>query len=113
MSRSKSKSSGDVTGTAKKCQVIKMETKVKIIERVERGKKMVDISYSYNMNHSTIGTILKNKDKIMGHVKSAVPIMSTIILRKHGKVMEEAEKLLSVWTQDQHQCQVPLSLMLI
>ena len=33
---------------------------------------MVDIAYSYNMNHSTIGTILKNKDKIMGCMKSAV-----------------------------------------
>ena len=42
MSGSKQKSSSDVAGTAKKCQAITMETKVKIIERVERGKKMVD-----------------------------------------------------------------------
>ena len=74
---------------------------------------MVDIAHSYNMNHSTISTILKNKDKIMEHVKSAVPMMSTTILKKCGKVMEEMKKLLSVWMQDEHQCQVPLSLMLI
>ena len=49
------------------------------------------------MNHSTIGRILKNKDKIMEHVKSAVPRMSAILSKKHGKVMEEMEKLLSVW----------------
>ena len=72
---------------------------------------MVDIACSYNMNCSTIGTILKNKDKIMEHVKSAVWMMSTIISKKRGKVMEEMEKLLSVWMQNQHQCQVPLSLM--
>ena len=35
MSGSKCKSSGDVAGTAKKHQAIIMETKVKIIERVE------------------------------------------------------------------------------
>ena len=35
MSGSKCKSSGDVAGTAKRNQVIMMETKVKIIERVE------------------------------------------------------------------------------
>ena len=54
--------------------------------------------------------ILKNK--IVGHVKSTVTMMSviSIILKKLGKVMEELEKLLSVWVQDQHQCQVPLSL---
>ncbi|XP_066879268.1 putative CENPB DNA-binding domain-containing protein 1 [Kogia breviceps] len=112
MSGSKHKSRGDVAGTAKKCQVITMETKVKVTERVERGEKMVDVAHSYNMNHSTIGTILKNKDKIMERVKSAVPIMSTIML-KHGKEMEKKEKLLSMWMQDQHQHRVLLSLMLI
>ena len=46
----------------------------------------------------------------MEHMKSAVP---TIIMKKRGKVMEEMEKLLSVWMQDQHQRRVLLSLMLI
>ncbi|XP_044275311.1 tigger transposable element-derived protein 1-like [Varanus komodoensis] len=113
MSRSKHKGSGDVAGSAKKRQAITMETKVKIIERVERGEKMIDVARSYNMNRSTISTILKNKDKIMEHVKSAVPMLSTIISKKRGKVMEEMEKHLSVWMQDQHQHRVPLSLMLI
>ena len=102
MSGSKLKSRNDVAGTAKKRQVLTMETKVKIIERVEQGKKMVDITHS-NMNHSIIGTILKNKEKIMEHVKSALPMTSTIIPKKRGKVMEEMEQLLSVWIQDQHQ----------
>ena len=54
------------------------------------------------MNHSTIGTVLKNKDNIMEHVKSAMSIILTIIWKQHGKVMEEMERLLSVWMQDQH-----------
>ena len=74
---------------------------------------MVDVAHSYNMNGSTISTILKNKDKIMEHVKSALQMMLTIRAKKHGKVMEEMEKLLSVWMQDQHQHLVLLSLMLI
>ena len=110
MPGSKHKNSGDVAGTAKKRQVITMETKVKIIERVQRGEKMVDIACSYNMNRSTIGTILKNKDKTMKYVKSAVPVMLTVIPKKRGKVMEEMEKLLSVWMQDWHQYRVPAQL---
>ena len=74
---------------------------------------MVAVTHYYNMNRSTIGTILKNKDKIMEHVKSALPVRLTIILKKCGQVMEEMEKLLSVWMQDQHQPRVLLSLMLI
>ena len=62
---------------------------------------MVDIAHSYKMSRSTTGTILKNKDKIMERVKSAV---LTIISKKRGKVVKEMEKLLIVWMQDQHQC---------
>ena len=39
MSGSKLKSSSDVAGTAKKHQAIMMETKVKIIERVEQQEE--------------------------------------------------------------------------
>ena len=39
---------------------------------------MVDITHSYNMNYLTIGTILRNKDKIMEQMKSAVLMMLTI-----------------------------------
>lgn len=40
---------------------------------------MVDVAHSYNMNHSTISsTILRNKDKIMEQMKSAVLMMLTI-----------------------------------
>ena len=70
---------------------------------------MVDMAPSCNMNQSIIDMTLKNKNKIMEHMKSAVLMMLTIIAKKPGKMMEK----LSVRMQDQHQCQVPLSLMLI
>lgn len=53
---------------------------------------MVDTTCSYNMNCSTINMVLK-KDELMGHVKSAVPMTSTIKPKKQGRVMEEVEKL--------------------
>ena len=71
----KRKSTGDGAGTAKK----RLETKVKMINRVEWDKKMVVVACSYNMNHSTTGKIVKNKHTIMKYVKSAVPMMLTII----------------------------------
>ena len=58
---------------------------------------MVDITHSYNMNLSTISTILKNKDKIMEHGKVAVNMTLTVISKKCGKVMEEMEKVLGTW----------------
>ena len=66
-----------------------METKVKTIERVEQGKKMVDVTHSCNINCSTMNIILKNKDKVTEHVKSNLPMMCTIISKKHGKVIDK------------------------
>ncbi|XP_066428508.1 tigger transposable element-derived protein 1-like [Eleutherodactylus coqui] len=65
------------------------------------------------MNRSTIGTILKSKDRIMEHVRSSVPMHSTIISKKRGKVIGELENLLSIWMDDCHQKRKPPSLMLI
>ncbi|KAB0381454.1 hypothetical protein FD755_009238 [Muntiacus reevesi] len=71
---------------------------------------MAHMAPSCNMNRSIIDMTVKNKDKIMEHVKSAVPMMLTVIVKKPGNMME---KLLSGKMQNQHQCQVPFSLMLI
>ena len=81
VSGSKYKSSSDEAGTAKEHQVMKMETKVNIIEREVRQKDRQDckVTQSYNMNCSTISMILKNKDKIMEHMQAAVPMIFTII----------------------------------
>jgi len=67
---------------------------VKTIGRVELGNMKADFTHSYNINHSTTGTILKNKDKITEQVKSAVSTTLKIISKRHGKIMEEMEKLL-------------------
>ena len=48
----------------------------------------------------------------MQNVKSVVMMLLTMVLKKHGKVMEEMEKLFCMWIQDRHQRQVLLSLML-
>ncbi|KAG9474251.1 hypothetical protein GDO78_004520 [Eleutherodactylus coqui] len=110
MSGAKRKGSGDA-GISKKRQAITMQTKADI-KRVERGE-ISDVARSYQMNRSTIGTILKSKDRIMEHVRRSVPMHSTVISKKRGKVIEELENLLSIWMEDCHQKRKPLRLMLI
>ncbi|XP_008054633.1 ubiquitin-conjugating enzyme E2 E1 [Carlito syrichta] len=58
---------------------------------------MVEVARSYNVNHPAFCTILKNKDKVMEHVASAVPVMLMMMSKKkHGKLMEEVRRLLCV-----------------
>ncbi|XP_068246736.1 tigger transposable element-derived protein 1-like [Palaemon carinicauda] len=101
------------SGSAKKRQAISFETKVAIIKKLDSGEKMVNVARAYNLNRSTVGTIYKQKDRIMEHVKGAVPMQSTIISKRRGKIIEEMEKLLTIWLEDQQQRRIPLSLMLI
>ena len=76
------------SGNVKKRQAISIETKVAIIKKLDAGEKMVNVARRYNMNRSTIGTIYKQKDRIMEHVKSAVGMQSTIINKKRGKLIK-------------------------
>ena len=64
-----------------------METKMKIIEIVEQVNKMVGTGHSYSIN-CLITMILKNKDLIMKHVKCAILMMPTAILKKCRKEMD-------------------------
>ncbi|XP_067944890.1 tigger transposable element-derived protein 1-like [Watersipora subatra] len=99
--------------SAKKRQAISFERKVSIIKQLDAGEKMVSVARAYNLNRSTVGTIYKQKDCIMEHVKGAVPMQSTIISKKKGKIIEEMEKLLTIWLKDQQWRRFPLSLLLI
>jgi hypothetical protein len=56
----------------------------------------VDIARAYRMNESTVRTIIKDKVRIMQHVKSSVPVQSTIIYKERGILIEEMEKLLLI-----------------
>lgn len=80
MTGSKHKSNSDIAGTAKQHQADndrnKSENNWDIGARIR--EKLVDIIRSYNMNCLTISTILRNKDKIMEQMKSAVLMMLTI-----------------------------------
>ena len=56
---------------------------------------------------------MKEKDKIREHVRNARNISSAIISKRRGVVMEEMERSLTVWIEDQHQKNNPLSLAII
>ena len=101
------------SASATKRKAISMETKEAIIKKLDGGEKMVNVARTFMMNRSTVDTIYKSKDRIMEHVRSAVPMQSTIISKKRGKLIKETEKLLSLWMEHQWQRRVRLSLTLI
>ncbi|XP_072263547.1 tigger transposable element-derived protein 1-like [Pyxicephalus adspersus] len=106
----KRESDASAADTVKKRKTITMELKVEIIKRSERGETPSVIGRALGYNRSTIGTILKDKGKIMEHVKGHTPMNATIITKRRSGLIIEMERLLMFWIEDQNQRNMPISL---
>ncbi|XP_064110427.1 tigger transposable element-derived protein 1-like [Macrobrachium nipponense] len=78
-------------------RMMSIELKQEIIEKHERGTRVIELAKIYDRSTSTICTILKQKDAI----KSATPAKGTTILSQlRTNIHEEMEKLLLVWVKE-------------
>ncbi|XP_018419693.1 PREDICTED: tigger transposable element-derived protein 1-like [Nanorana parkeri] len=86
--------------------------KVKIINDYEAGKKVNAIAQDLNLAHSTISTILKDKERVKEAVKTSTGFKA-IITRQRKGLIHDMEKLLVIWFDDQIQKRMPMSLSII
>ena len=68
------------------------------------------IARDLKLSHSTVSTILKDKERIREAVKGSAPMQSTVITKQRTGPIHEMEKLLHMWMEDQIQKRTPLSL---
>ncbi|XP_067129269.1 tigger transposable element-derived protein 1-like [Centruroides vittatus] len=86
---------------------------MEIIKLSENGESFASIGRLYDVNRSTICSILKNKSKIKEYVQNCGNISSKIVSKRYGIVMDEMERSSSSWVDDQHQNNVPLNFSII
>ncbi|XP_006025615.1 tigger transposable element-derived protein 1-like [Alligator sinensis] len=98
--------------TKKQRKAIDLEMKMKIINDYEAGKKVKAIARDLELVHSTISTILKDKDRVKEAVK-ALTGFKAIITRQRKGLIHEMEKLLAIWFDDQIQKRMLMSLLII
>ncbi|XP_066471472.1 tigger transposable element-derived protein 1-like isoform X2 [Tiliqua scincoides] len=94
-------------------RVIDLEAKLNIIKDYEGGKSVMVIARQSGISHSTIATILKNKEKVLDAVKGSALLKSTRLTKTREGPISEMEKLLMAWIEDQTQNCVPLSNVMI
>ncbi|XP_075398130.1 histone-lysine N-methyltransferase, H3 lysine-36 specific isoform X2 [Tenrec ecaudatus] len=109
----KRKSDATAGDVSKKRKTITIENKVEIIKRSERGEPPSVIGKALGCSRSTIGNILKDKVRIMEHVKGSAPMKAAIITKPRNGLIIEMEKLLLIWLNDQSQRDKPISLTLV
>ncbi|KAM4858424.1 uncharacterized protein LOC113190419 [Urocitellus parryii] len=94
-------------------RVIDLETKLKLIKDYEGGKSVMVIARQSGMSHSTIATILKNKNKVTEALKGSASLKATRLTKIREGPISDMEKLLMTWIEDQTRKRVPLSTMMI
>ncbi|XP_037768584.1 tigger transposable element-derived protein 1 [Chelonia mydas] len=86
-----------------------LNTKIEIFERSERGETPTEISRVLGIPRSTIATILQKKEWIQKRVKGSAPIQSTVITKQHVGLIDQVERLLIIWLEDQYERCAPVS----
>ena len=98
---------------AKKRKAVTMEVKLDIIKRSQKGERPTDIGRSLGLSRTTVATIIKDKERIMEHVKGSAPMKATVITKQRSGLIVEMERLLVLWLEEQNQRRIPVSLMVI
>ncbi|XP_062888939.1 tigger transposable element-derived protein 1-like [Mobula hypostoma] len=92
---------------------ISLDMKLDILRRFDAGEKLSAIAKTLVLAKSTVGTIKENRDKIKAIAQVAAPLSARTLYLHRSEVMLTMERLLSVWIEEQTQCNVPLNPMII
>ncbi|GFV38199.1 hypothetical protein TNCV_4791851 [Trichonephila clavipes] len=82
---------------------------MQVIRRLDTGESQSQIGAALNLVTSTIRTILKNKGKILSSVTSTTTSSATRITRSRKNTIEEMEKRLPIWIDEEIERKMPLS----
>ncbi|KAI8747737.1 tigger transposable element-derived protein 1, partial [Biomphalaria glabrata] len=86
---------------SKRRKTITMEVKLDIVKRYDLGETATNIGRSLGLSRSTVSTIIKEKDRILEHVRGSAAMTSTVITKQRNRLILEMEKLLVLWLDEQ------------
>ncbi|KAM5208853.1 tigger transposable element-derived protein 1-like isoform 1-T1 [Hipposideros larvatus] len=102
------RSTSQCGGAKRDPKAISLQMKLEVLRRFEVVEKLSRIRQALGLSTSTVTTIRDNKDKIRESSQAA-----TRLMRSGRLVMENMERLLSMWIKDQNQRNVPINVVLI
>nr|XP_031531970.1 tigger transposable element-derived protein 1-like isoform X2 [Vicugna pacos] len=106
-------SAGQRRSVKRNHKAINLQVKLEVLRRFEAGEKLSRIGRTLGLSTSTVATICDNRDKIRASSQAATPQAATKLMCSCSLVMENMERLLSVWIEDQNQRNVLVNVVLI
>ncbi|GCC33616.1 hypothetical protein chiPu_0012086 [Chiloscyllium punctatum] len=90
-----------IVGGDRKRKAITLEEKLGVIKRFERNERTCDIARATGIKESTLRTIRDNAEKIKASCIAGTSLSASKLVRSRPKELEEMERLLCVWLEDQ------------
>ncbi|XP_032836246.1 uncharacterized protein LOC116957903 [Petromyzon marinus] len=96
-------------GKKRRRRSINLGVKLEVVKRFEAGQKVAAIAQALGLPASSARSICVNAGKILESAQNAAPLTATKIFRSRSAVLENMERLLGVWIEDQSQRGAALS----
>ncbi|XP_036357331.1 uncharacterized protein LOC115209549 isoform X2 [Octopus sinensis] len=97
----KTSSGNKVAGGECKRKAITLEEKLDVIQRFERNERTCDIVRATGIKESTLRTIRDNAEKIKASYIAGTSLSACKSVRSRPRELEEMERLLCLWLEDQ------------
>lgn len=94
-------------------KAVTLETKLNVLRRLDNGEKITYICTALGLPKSTVQTIRDNKKKIESYSQSIKTSYCSKRTRERSSIMEQMERLLDLWMENNHQRNVPMSQIII
>lgn len=87
---------------------INFETKLMILNKYKEGKGVAAIGRDFGLAPSTVSSIVRDSARLLKHINTATSLKSTVICKRWDEPIQDMEKLLIDWIDDQSQQGVSL-----
>lgn len=94
--------------TTTKRKAISLETKVTILNKLKAGQGSTSVAKAFGLNESTVRSIKQVEDSIRKSVSSGTNVSQKFSSYKRDKAMEEMEKVLIIWIEDNVRKRIPV-----
>lgn len=101
MTAYKTSSGNKVAGGECKRKAITLEEKLDVIQRFERNERTCNIVRATGIKESTLRTIRDNAEKIKASYIAGTSLSACKSVRSRPRELEEMERLLCLWLEDQ------------
>ncbi|KAM7068664.1 tigger transposable element-derived protein 1-like isoform 1-T8 [Molossus nigricans] len=99
--------------TKRRRKMLTIREKVKLLDMIKDGKRIVEVARHYNLNESTVRSIRKDEKNIRATATVSFNKEAKRVVTNRNKFIVKTESALAVWISDSRKRNIPLDSLVI